>query len=160
MYGGTATSRRSITISAFVEGPLSQPAVKPNLPDGLRVLIAEDNFLIGDCMRLILLDLNCIVIGPVEDVDDVLRTIQTDDIDGALLDIQLGDENIYPAASELAARGIPFILATGRRDLTDLPALLANAPLLTKPFDAPHLEKMIGATFRPRVGDAQRRPGR
>ena len=36
------------------------------------------------------------------------------DIDGALLDVHLGDASIYPAIDELARRGIPFILVTGQ----------------------------------------------
>jgi len=129
---------------------MSRIAADP--PRGLRVLVAEDNLLIGEFIRQILIDLECTVIGPLDDVEEVLRTIQASDLDGALLDVQLGEASIYPAASELALRGIPFILATGRGSLADLPALLASAPILTKPFGVPQLEAIMGSTFRPHVG--------
>jgi CheY-like chemotaxis protein len=115
---------------------------------GLRVLIAEDNFLVSELMRQVLIDLECTVIGPVDDVAGALHAIRgTNDIDGALLDVQLGEDDIFPAANALALRGIPFVLTTGRANLIGLPALLANAPLLTKPFDLRGLEDMMRRTF-------------
>ena len=132
--------------------------INANPLQGLRMLIAEDNFLIGEAMREILIDLECSVVGPIDDLDEVLSAIHASDIEGALLDVQLGEANILPAASELAARGIPFILTTGRQNLADLPALLANAPLLTKPFDARRLETMMMSdAFLARIGEALRR---
>ena len=129
---------------------MSQIATNPLR--GLRVLIAEDNYLIGDYLRQILVDLECAVVGPIDNLDEVLTVIRTIEIDGALLDVQLGDQNVHPAASELLDRGIPFILTTGRAMSADLPASLSGAPLLTKPFDAGQLERLVGKTFRPPVG--------
>jgi DNA-binding response OmpR family regulator len=128
---------------------MSQGATNPLL--GLRILIAEDNWLIGEAVQQILMDLGCVVVGPFDDVGEVLASIRTTAMDGALLDVQLGDANILPAASELASRAIPFILATGRGSLADLPELLANAPLLSKPFDASQLERLVRSTFLPRI---------
>ncbi len=88
------------------------------------------------------------MIGPVRNLDEALRTIRTNDIDGALLGVQLGEVSIYPAVSELALRGIPFILVTGQGNLGGFPALLGNAPLSTKPFKVQQLEDMMSSTFR------------
>lgn len=110
---------------------------------GLRVMVAEDELLISQLIREILLHLECSVIGPVRTLDEALRSIRTNDIDGALLDVQLGEESIYPAANELALRRIPFILMTGHRTLGGSPALLRDAPLLTKPFKVQELEAMM-----------------
>jgi CheY-like chemotaxis protein len=118
---------------------------------GLRVLVAEDNLLIAEFIRHVLVDLGCTVVGPLNELNETIRAIETNDVDGALLDIQLGDADIYPAANELALRGIPFILATGRESLHGLPSLLVRAPLLKKPFDVRRLEDMVSRTFRPRV---------
>lgn len=125
---------------------------------GLRVLVAEDNLLIGEFIRQILIDLGCAVVGPLDDLDETLRAIQANDVDGALLDVQLGEANIFPAANELTLRGIPFILATGRGSFSGLPAHLASAPLLMKPFDVRQLEDMVSRTFRPRAQVDRPRP--
>lgn len=128
---------------------MSQIATSPL--DGLRVLVAEDNFFVAEFIRQILFDLACTVIGPANNLDETLRAIRTNEIDGALLDVQLGEVNIFPAANELALRGIPFILTTGDKNVTGLPELLVNAPLLVKPFDVRRLEDMVRNTFRARV---------
>jgi DNA-binding response OmpR family regulator len=121
---------------------------------GLRVLIAEDNFLIGESLRDLLIDLGCVVIGPVPDLAEVMAAIEAGGFDAALLDIHLGDANILPAASELASRGIPFIVTTGGGSPVGLPIPLARAPRLHKPFDARRLEEAMDAAFLPRAGVA------
>ena len=116
---------------------------------GLRVLVAEDQLLISQFIGEVLLYLECTVVGPVRDLDEALRAIHTSEIDGALLDVQLGSTSIYPAAKELALRSIPFILVTGQVNFGGSP-LLAKAPLLIKPFKVQQLEDMMSSTFRPR----------
>ena len=121
---------------------------EPRQLRGLRVLVAEDELLISQLVREILVALECTVIGPVRNLDEALRAIRTNDIDGALLDVQLGEASVYPAIDELVQRGIPFILVTGQGNLDRSPALLGNAPLLTKPFRVQQLENMMRSTFR------------
>jgi len=119
---------------------------------GLRVLIAEDNWLIGESLREILLGLGCAVVGPIPDLAGVMAVIVTEGVDAALLDIQLGDANALAAASELASRGVPFIVTTGGEGPAGLPAVLAQAPRLDKPFDVQRLEAAMRAAFLPRLG--------
>lgn len=118
-----------------------------SVPHGPRVLVAEDNVLIGEFLRQILIDLGCTVLGPFDALDDVLGAIRGVPFDGALLDLDLDGVSILPAASELAARGIPFIVATGQRSSAGLPAPLAQAPFLTKPFEVPEFERLVLRTF-------------
>jgi DNA-binding response OmpR family regulator len=117
--------------------------------NGLRIFVAEDEVLIAVLLQEILLSLGCTVIGPVATLDEALRAIQANTIDGALLDLNLGRARIDPAASELALRKVPFIIMTGQGSLRGFPALLAGAPLLSKPFKLQQLEDMMIATFRP-----------
>jgi CheY-like chemotaxis protein len=116
---------------------------------GLRVLVAEDNVLIGAFIRQILEDIGCAVVGPFEGLEEVLGAIRLTPIDGALLDLELDGVCVLPAASALAERGIPFILATGQTSPAGLPALLAGAPFLTKPFEPAMLAALVLGTFAP-----------
>ena len=116
----------------------------------LRVLVAEDELLISQLIREILVSLECTVIGPSRTLDEALRAIRMNDIDGALLDVHLADASIYPAINELTQRGIPFILVTGQGNLSGPPAAINNAPILTKPFRVQQLEDMMRCAFRPR----------
>ena len=84
---------------------------------GLRVLVAEDELLISQLIREILVSLQCTVIGPARNLDEAMQAIRTNGMDGALLDVQLGEASIYPAIDELVRRGIPFILVTGQGNL-------------------------------------------
>ena len=119
---------------------------------GLRVLIAEDNRLIGKLLREILEGLGCVVIGPVPDLDELMAVIEADGFDAALLDIQLADANVFPAASKLASLGVPFIVTSAGGSWADLPPALASAPRLDKPYDAEELRMAMDAAFRSRAG--------
>jgi CheY-like chemotaxis protein len=116
---------------------------------GPRVLVAEDNALIADLIGQVLVELGCAVLGPFNTLDEVLDALKARSFDGALLDLDLGGVSVLPAASVLAARGIPFIIASGHGSPADLPVPLAQAPFLTKPFDFVMLERLVLATFRP-----------
>ena len=117
---------------------------------GLRILLAEDHVLLADFIQEILRSLDCTVIGPVGTLEAALRAIDTHAIDGGLLDVTLGAHSIYPAARELAARSIPFIMMTGHTNLDAFPALLGGAPRLVKPFRLQQMEDMMARTFRAR----------
>ena len=121
---------------------------------GLRVLVADDNLLVTDFVQQILTDLGCRVIGPANDLEEALHAVKTYKIDAAVLDVQFGDANILAVAQELEARDIPFILTTGRGDLADLPALLANAQVVSKPFDVGRLERVMRRAFAAHIDAA------
>jgi DNA-binding response OmpR family regulator len=114
---------------------------------GLRVLLAEDHPLIAQFLRDVLLSLDCTVIGPTHTLEDALRVASTQEIDAALLDLNLGTQGIYPVAQELARRSVPFILVTGQAHLEGFPPLLRSAPLLVKPFTIQQLEDRMKSVF-------------
>jgi DNA-binding response OmpR family regulator len=126
------------------EATITDPIRKRSNP---RVLIAEDNFLIGEFMRQVLIDLGYAVVGPFTTLEETLQNIETTDIDGAVLDVQLGADNILPAAQLLELRRIPFIVTTGHEVLADQPSVLANAMLLVKPFEVKQLAAMVTEAF-------------
>ena len=115
---------------------------------GLRVMVAEDDYLISQMIERVLHELGCVVVGPFRKLGEALHAITTTDLDGALLDVQLGAKNVSPVATELALRDIPFILVTGQRNMIGSSAPLGNAPLLTKPFTIRRLEEVMHSTFR------------
>jgi len=129
---------------------MSQPATES--ARAFRVLVAEDNLMIGEFIRQILVDLGCTVAGPFETLKEVLEAIRVDRVDGAILDLELGDENCLPAVSALVERGIPYIVASGHRTAAGLPASLAQSPFLSKPFDIPEFERLVSSTFPSRPG--------
>jgi CheY-like chemotaxis protein len=73
-------------------------------------------------------------VGPAPGVSEAVSLITSHAIDVAVLDINLGDENSYPIASELERRDIPFVFVTGYSS-GDLPSQFASRPLLAKPVE-------------------------
>jgi DNA-binding LytR/AlgR family response regulator len=110
---------------------------------GLRILIAEDNVLAAMEVEQILREHGCEPIGPAPTVEHALHLVRTERLDGAVLDINLRDQLIFPVAAELERRGIPFIFATGYEDRSALPADLADRPRLRKPYSERQLVELL-----------------
>jgi DNA-binding NtrC family response regulator len=125
---------------------------------GCRVLVADDQLLIAQLIGQVLASLGCEVIGPARTVAETLAAIRTPEIDGVLLDLYFGRERCDPVARELARRSIPFVVMSGTGVPTEASALLAEAPLLTKPFTTRQLEDIVSRTFSRREAGQLRRP--
>jgi two-component SAPR family response regulator len=99
---------------------------------GYRVLIVEDHYLVADELRRAVQQLGGEVAGPIPDLAGALDCVERDTVDLALLDINLGEQGIYPAARELLHRKVPFIFATGCESWI-IPDEYQGVPRLEKP---------------------------
>lgn len=116
---------------------------------GLRILVAEDETLVLIEIEDMLRELECEIVGPVSTVGAAVAAIRQHDIDGALLDMNLRGKHIAPAAEQLLAREVPFLLVTGyARRAGDEPAL-KDAPRLQKPFSLHSLGVAMSDAFCP-----------
>ena len=124
----------------------------PDKPDlsGLRVLVVEDALLIADLIVEALDDHGCSVVGPVPRLGQGLALATVEQLDGALLDVNLAGERCFPIAEALAARGIPFVLLTGYGD-AGIPSEYRGATRLTKPFHIDSLVELVARRFGMRV---------
>jgi DNA-binding NtrC family response regulator len=114
---------------------------------GQRILIAEDETLIALELEEVLQDLGCEIIGPVTRVKDVHSRIQTCNLDGALLDVNLRGEQIFTVLPQLIEQGVPLIITSGYADATLFPESFRALPRIAKPFDAAALRRLCVATF-------------
>ncbi|UPK37804.1 response regulator [Bradyrhizobium sp. 186] len=80
--------------------------------EGCRVLIVEDEYLLGDDLANALRSLGAYVIGPISEVAQAM-SMTHDSFDVAVLDINLRGASIYPFVDELRRMKKPFIFATG-----------------------------------------------
>jgi CheY-like chemotaxis protein len=99
-----------------------------------RLLVLEDEPLIALMVRNWLTELGCETVGPAHTVPTALALIKDGPLDGAILDVSIGDQDCSPVADVLRHKGIPFALATGRSP-DGLAATYADAPSLSKPYD-------------------------
>lgn len=103
---------------------------------GLSVLVVEDDPLIALDVECELIAAGARVIGPVATLEHAMATAETERIDIAILDIDLGRKEVFPAAEILRRRSIPFLFYTGMPDRAPLRDTFAAAPVCVKP--APH----------------------
>jgi DNA-binding response OmpR family regulator len=108
-----------------------------------RILVVEDEFVIAATVTDILEELGHTVVGPVASVKKGLAKIATEEIDVALLDVGLGNEDSFPIALELRQRKIPYAFATGYSQINE--AEFAHDPTITKPYRFLDLVRMIDA---------------
>lgn len=118
-----------------------------NLKD-LRILVAEDEGIVALEIEASLQGFGCEVVGPVGKVEQALKAIQTQSVDGAVLDVNLGGVEVFPVADELLARGIPVILSTGYNDLSLFPERFRGLPCLEKPYDEKDLFDLMARVVR------------
>jgi DNA-binding response OmpR family regulator len=104
----------------------------------MRVLIVEDEGLIAIEIEHILTSAGFEVAGPVASAKEALALVSTGQVEGAVLDVNLGRETSEAVAAELASRGVPFIAVSGYAS-DQRPAVFNGAPFLAKPFRAREL---------------------
>lgn len=116
----------------------------------MRVLIAEDEFLVGMQLEEDLRSVGCSILGPFSTLEAAMRASREEAFDLAVLDINLNGDRVYPLADELSAGGVPFIFLSGYLP-ADLPERFRKAPHLGKPYDPVCLIRQIRAAL-PKAG--------
>jgi DNA-binding response OmpR family regulator len=99
----------------------------------LRVLLVEDDMLIGLEVKDTLGALGCQVFGPFGTVASAMAAVDANRFDAAVLDINLGRELSFPIADALTLIRVPFLFLTAYNRAT-LPAAYRDSPLISKPF--------------------------
>ena len=77
---------------------------------GRRVLVVEDESLVAMLLETILEDMECVPIGPASNVDEGQKLARdTENLDAALLDVNVAGRQVFPVAEALKERGVPFV---------------------------------------------------
>ncbi len=125
-----------------------------NLKD-LRVLVVEDMFLVAEDLSDTLQGWGCEVVGPAARIHEALDLVAKERLDGALLDVNLGDERCFPIAEELTKNATPFLFLTGYDMASAFPPEFESVPRISKPVDIKVLEHMVSQYFATTVGAPQ-----
>ena len=118
------------------------PGHRPGTMRPMRVLIAEDEFLVGIQLEEDLRAAGCSIVGPFTTLEAATQASRRERFDLAVLDINLNGAAVYPLADELSARGIPFVFLSGYV-ATDLPERFRQSPQIVKPHDPAALIKEL-----------------
>ena len=109
-----------------------------------RVLIVEDNAMIGEVVAETIFEAGACPLGPVLNESEALDMIcyNPGTPDAAVLDLGL-EGNVVAIADKLAQLGVPFVFATGKPQ--SVPGHHAHRPICAKPYTPAEL---IGALQR------------
>jgi CheY-like chemotaxis protein len=106
-----------------------------------RILVVEDEPIIAVMLDDMLEELGFAVVASVSHVAAALEVIGREQIDIALLDVNLGMEKIDPVADLLAERSCPFVFTTGYGK-AGVPPAHADRTVVQKPF---HFDNLAAA---------------
>ena len=110
------------------------PSINEQYPHGLGIFVVEDDLMITMMMRNMLENLGCVVVGTADTVKQALEMVNaTSIIDVAILDVNIGDEVVFPVADLLLEREVPCIFSTGY-STTVLTERYPLCGLLNKPY--------------------------
>jgi len=107
-----------------------------------RLLLVEDEVLVGLFMREMLEDMDFSVTDPCRTLADGMAAAKAEKFDGAVLDMNLNGESVYPLADLLTSLDVPFIFVTGYS--ADVVAeRFAKIPIIQKPVAAETLARIL-----------------
>lgn len=110
---------------------------------GLQILLVEDELLVSTMLEDMLAEFGCIVVASVPTVADALAAIRAaNNIDAAILDVNLKGEKVFPVADLLGNQGVPVVFSTGFGP-ADLAERYPGTHLLHKPYGPEPLAKLL-----------------
>jgi DNA-binding response OmpR family regulator len=110
------------------------------------ILIVEDEPLIAMMLEDFLESLGHVVTATCDTVQCALDKADKGGFDLAILDVNLKGENVWPVATALRERRVPFIIATGGH-VDPPPPEFNDAPVIEKPYTVDRVTPAIDAAF-------------
>jgi PAS domain S-box-containing protein len=130
---GGLVCKLTLPLVEIASPPTPEPVrpATPVEPSVLRILVVEDEPLIGMATCDLIEELGHSVVGPFFNLA-TSRAALEGRLDAAILDVNLGKDEAYPLAEELSVRGIPILFMTGYAQ-DSLDKRFRDYPVLQKP---------------------------
>lgn len=109
---------------------------------GARILLVEDSPVISLRTEDSLRDHGYFVVGPAYDMQQALDLAGREQIDAAIVDLNIRGEKIFPVLTILKERNIPFVMTSGYADWS-MPEEWQDRPRLQKPVEEATLMKAL-----------------
>jgi CheY-like chemotaxis protein len=111
---------------------------------GKHMLVVDDEPLLAFDMADLLQLHGARIAGTCTTLEEAVRLIDSGEpIDAAVLDIQIGGDEVWPCARRLRERGIPFLFVSALCGIRPLPAQFADRPFLGKPLNRSRLREAL-----------------
>lgn len=110
-------------------------AIDGKMLNGKNILIVEDEAILALDLSFVMEDMGASVVGPCHRLRRALEVIGQAPIDGAILDVDLAGEAVFPLADDLMRRHVPIVFHTGRHNSGELVQRYRGAAVCTKPTE-------------------------
>ena len=111
-------------------------------PTELRILVVEDSPVIAMATEDMLRAFGHMPLGPVGNMADALASVENEEMDAAIVDLNIRGTKVFSLLSILERRGIPFLIVSGYADWK-MPNEWARRPRLQKPFSETQLRDKL-----------------
>lgn len=112
---------------------------------GRRVLLVEDEAFVAMDIQFALQDAGAQVVGPCASLSATIAAARDGGFDAAILDIDLGGNDVFPAADILRDADVPFVFHTGHGQRRELIEDYPDAPVCKKPVGSDRLLNALAA---------------
>ncbi len=116
---------------------------------GSRILVAEDDAILAFDIVSLLQNAGAEVLGPVTTLTDTIAIARSASLSCALLDVNLRDEDVFPAAQLLKQRCVRIVFQTGCGEPERLRQEWPDAAVLTKPVPSSLLIRTVWVNITP-----------
>ena len=111
------------------------------------VMVAEDEMIIGYDLCQTVAEAGCEVEGPLPDISSAMLSYQKRKPDLAILDVRLGDDNVFPLAEKLLKEDVKIIFHSGHYSEAEVRARFPGARLVEKPCPPREMLETVQATL-------------
>lgn len=111
------------------------------------VMVAEDEAIIGYDLCQTVAEAGCEVEGPLPDVSSAMLSFQKRKPDLAILDVQLGRDNVFPLAEQLMMEDVKIIFHSGNYSAADVAVRFPGAIVVEKPCPPSEMLQTVQATL-------------
>ncbi|WP_142847104.1 response regulator [Telmatospirillum sp. J64-1] len=119
--------------------------------EAARIMIVEDEAIVAMLLLDTLEEEGYSVLGPFASVAQASASLGKETPEAAVLDVNLGDEKVYPVADLLAQRNIPFMFITGY-GLSGIDPAYRHVPVVQKPYAPDQVLALIRTLLQERAG--------
>jgi response regulator of citrate/malate metabolism len=112
----------------------------------LRILIVEDEAVVAFDLAGTIGAMGFEIVGPATSLAGGRELLHAVAPDGALLDINVGGEAVYPLARDCLDRGLPIAFVTAMHP-ANIPQEMQAVPRLAKPWTMPQLRRLMLTVF-------------
>jgi two-component sensor histidine kinase/CheY-like chemotaxis protein len=129
--------------------------VQQTQTENCRLLLVEDELLVGIFMQDLLQEIGYQSTDPIGRLSEAMAAAANERFDGAVLDMNLNGEMVYPLAELLTKQSVPFVFVTGYAPRNIDPKFTA-VPILQKPVVQEDLAGILQDVLAPKAAKEQR----